>query len=173
MMTTSNERTREIFTVGLRNAHSMENEALSIMEAQVKRLEHYPQLEARLRQHIEETKVQKDRLETILKSYGDGTSTLKDMAASVMGSMAAMSHAVAGDEILKNSFADFAFENFEIAAYRSLITMAEAVGDQTAIAPLQASLEEELQMASWLENNLPEVTQTYLQRESAGETAKR
>ena len=31
-----------------------------------------------------------------------------------------MGHTLAGDEILKNSFANFAFENFEIAAYKSL-----------------------------------------------------
>lgn len=34
---------------------------------------------------------------------------------SMVGSMAAMGHSVAGDEILKNSFANFAFENYEIA----------------------------------------------------------
>ncbi len=32
------------------------------------------------------------------------------------GSMAAIGHSMADDEILKNSFANFAFENFEIAA---------------------------------------------------------
>ncbi|GGE55363.1 YciE/YciF family protein [Agaricicola taiwanensis] len=163
----------EIFSLGLRNAHSMENEALSIMEAQVKRLEHYPALEQRLREHIEETKVQKDRLDQILKSVGDSNSSLKDMAASVMGSMAAMGHTMAGDEILKNSFADFAFENFEIAAYRSLITMAEASGHTQHVSLLQASLDEEIKMASWLEQNLPDITQTFLAREVGDMTAKR
>jgi hypothetical protein len=46
--------------------------------------------------------------------------------------MAALDHAVAGDEILKNSFANFAFENFEIAAYKSLLTIAEAGGFSAA-----------------------------------------
>lgn len=35
---------------------------------------------------------------------------------------------MAGYEILKNSFANFAFENFEVAAYKSLLTVAEAGG---------------------------------------------
>ena len=44
----------------------------------------------------------------------------------------------------------FAFENYEIAAYRSLITMTEVVGMPQFRAPLEASLREETAMAQWL-----------------------
>ena len=47
------------------------------------------------------------------------------MALSISGSMAALGHTVAGNEILKNSFANFVCENFEVAAYKSSITVAE------------------------------------------------
>lgn len=50
------------------------------------------------------------------------------MALSFTGKMAALGHTVAGDEILKNSFANFAFENLEIGVYNSLITIAELGG---------------------------------------------
>lgn len=50
------------------------------------------------------------------------------MALSISGSMAALGHTVAGNEILKNSFANFACENFEVAAYKSSITVAELRG---------------------------------------------
>lgn len=165
--------TRDLFVVGLRNAHAVENEALSIMNRQIDRLENYPELSARLRTHVEETNGQLKRLDDILGSLGEDNSTFKDVAASFMGNMAALGHSMAGDEILKNSFADYAFENYEIAAYRSLITMAETCGALAAVPLLKASLEEEQAMAEWLEMHLPQVTQRYIALASAGEKANR
>jgi ferritin-like metal-binding protein YciE len=75
---------------------------------------------------------------------------------------------VAQDEILKNSFANFAFENFEIAAYKSLCQIAELTGHSAAIAPLQQSLQEEMAMAKWLDDNLAAVTSAYVTREQRG-----
>jgi hypothetical protein len=38
------------------------------------------------------------------------------MALSFAATVAAMGHTIAGDKILKNTFANFALENFEIVA---------------------------------------------------------
>ena len=113
----SDEAARNLFVTGLRNAHALENQALELMERQVERIEHYPDLAARLRQHLDETRVQRQRIENILAALGTGTSALKDMALSLFGTVAAIGNALAGDEILKNCFANFAFEGYEIAAY--------------------------------------------------------
>jgi ferritin-like metal-binding protein YciE len=92
---------------------------------------------------------------------------------SISGNMAAMAHTVAGDEILKNTFANFAFENFEAASYRSLITMAEAGSFTSATTLLNASLEEEQAMAAWLESRIPAITTKFLSLSAAGEKADR
>ena len=169
---TSSDETRSLFITGLRNAHAMESQALSIMQPQVKRIENYPDVAQRLEQHIRETEGQMQRLESVLGDLGEDHSSLKDMALSVAGSMAALGHSVAGDEILKNSFANFAFENYEIAAYNSLITMAEAAGFQAALSALQENLREEEAMAEWLRANLRSVTLRYASLKEVGETAK-
>lgn len=65
MDTDVNSETRSIFIVGLRNANAMENQALSIMKPQVKRIENYPQVADRLQQYIQETEGQIARLESI------------------------------------------------------------------------------------------------------------
>ncbi|WP_105383511.1 ferritin-like domain-containing protein [Neorhizobium alkalisoli] len=168
---TENE-TREIFVTGLKNAHAMENQALSIMKPQVKRIENYPDVAARLEQHIRETEGQIARLEEILSSLAEDHSSLKDMALSAVGTMAALGHSVAGDEILKNSFANFAFENFEIAAYNSLITVAELGGFAGSVPVLQANLDEEIGMAKWLEINLRQTTIKFANLKEAGQAAK-
>lgn len=168
----STDTTRELFFTGLRNAHAMENEALSIMRPQLKRIENYPAVAQRLEQHIRETEGQIERLATILDRYGQDNSALKDTASSMMGTMAAASHTMAGDEILKNSFANFAFENFEIAAYNSLLVMAQAAGASSDLDALQANLREEESMARWLSENLAATTQQFLALSETGDRAK-
>ena len=108
----------------------------------------------------------------LLEGLDESGSTLKDAALSVVGSVAALGHSVAGDEIIKNSLANFAFENYEIAAYNSLIVLAEAGGFKKAIDVLRQNLAEEEAMAAWLENNLADVTLKFAQLKDAGESAK-
>ena len=168
----SESETRSIFITGLRNAHAMENQALSIMKPQLSRIEKYPEVAQQLDKHIRETDGQIRRLEEILHQLGEDHSTLKDMALSAVGTMAAMGHAAAGDEILKNSFANFAFENYEIAAYKSLITVAELGGFPTAITALRANLSEEEAMAAWLDANLRSVTMKFASLKETNQYAK-
>jgi ferritin-like metal-binding protein YciE len=154
-----------VYHVGLRNAHSMEQEALQLMRRQVERLEHYPDVAKRLRAHITETERQAQRLQKIMEQHETSPSTLKDLTLQMMGNMAALGNAIAGDEILKNAFANQAFEAFEIAAYKSLIALAEKQGDRRALPLLKASLREEEQMLAWSDKNIQKVTMDYVRRE--------
>ena len=163
---------REIFVTGLKNAHAMENQALSIMKPQVSRIENYPEVAARLEQHVRETEGQMARIDDLLQELDKGPSSLKDMALALTGGMAAVGHSVAGDEILKNSFANYAFEHFEIASYKSLLTLAELGGFSFATSALQTNLREEEQMAQWIDENLRTVTLRFASLREAGETAK-
>jgi ferritin-like metal-binding protein YciE len=95
------------------------------------------------------------------------------MALSLGGAMAALGHTVAPDEIVKNSFANYAFENYEIAAYKSLIALAEQAGNAAAVDLLSANLAEEQAMAQWLDGNIAAVTLQYASLRESGETAKR
>ena len=163
---------RAVFITGLKNAHAMENQALSIMKPQLERIESYPEVAARLREHISETEGQRDRLHQILEQLGEDPSGFKDLAMSMMGGMSAMTHAMAGDEILKNSMADYAFEHYEIAAYKSLIGLARQCGETEWLPMLEQSLKEETAMAEWLDRNLEGVTSKYISMREAGADAK-
>ncbi|MFD2648933.1 ferritin-like domain-containing protein [Devosia albogilva] len=167
------ESITDLYVTGLKNAHAMENQALSIMRPQVARIESYPDVLARLEQHIRETEIQLERLDALLDAAGADRSALKDAALSFSGMMAAMGHTFAPDEIVKNSFANFAFENFEIAAYKSLITLATEAGNSNASSVLRQNLDEELAMASWLDSNIEAVTLKYAALRQSGEQAKK
>ena len=161
---------RTVFVTGLNNAHALENQALSLMDRQIERLDNYPEMAAMLRQHRVETEGQIARLEEILSSLGESHSALKDAALSFSGNMAALGHAFAGDEVIKNSFANYAFENFEIASYTGLITLAED-GFPQSISALQMTLGEEQRMADWVRENIPATTRRYVALREEGMTA--
>jgi ferritin-like metal-binding protein YciE len=161
--TPSPDRLRDLFITGLKNAHALEKQALSIMEPQVSRIENYPEMADRLQAHIRETHGQIERIDQLLDMYNAKASMMKDMATSMSGGMAAIGHSLFNDEIIKNSFANYAFEHFEIAAYSSLITIAEDAGFRDATSFLQQNLREEQAMAEWIEGNLPMVTRRYME----------
>lgn len=153
---------KDTFVAGLRNAHAMETQAGELMERQSERLDQYPEVKAKITAHLQETNEQLRRLEQCLEACGESTSSLKDATQSVMANAQAMMHAMASDEILKNTFANNAFENFEIAAYKSLVALCGPAGVEQARAPLETSLKEEQRMAQWIDANVEKVTMEYL-----------
>jgi ferritin-like metal-binding protein YciE len=158
---------------GLQNVHAVENQALALIDRQLERIENYPDVASRLRSHRRETEHQITRVEKILETFDESHSTLKDTALSLSGNIAALVHTIAPDEILKNSFANLAFENFEAGSYLSLITLAQEGGFDDAIASLTQSLEEETTMAKWVGQNIPILTRTYILLREKGEKADR
>jgi ferritin-like metal-binding protein YciE len=139
---TATTDTQELYLQGLRNAHALETQALEIMQRQAERLENYPEVKTGLERHIKQTEEQQRRLDQILEAHGTSYSAVKETATGLMGNVTPIMHAATSDEILKNSFANYAFEHFEAAAYTSLIAVAEAAGDQKHIPLLQQTLQE-------------------------------
>jgi len=158
-------KARDIFILGLRNAHAMEIQARELMERQSERMDEYPEVKAKLQMHLQETNEQLKRLEQCLSACGESNSSLKDTTQSAMANLMAMGHAMSGDEILKNTFANNAFENFEIAAYKSLLALCRAAGVEEARTPLEQSLQEEERMADWIDANVEKVTLEFVQHE--------
>jgi ferritin-like metal-binding protein YciE len=163
---------RENLTSWLRDAYAMENQAIEVLEKQASRLEHYPELRARVRSHLEESHRQAERVERCLHQLGTDTSGLKTTVGKMVGTAQQLSGLFASDEVLKSGIADYAFEHYEIASYKMLISTATEAGEHEVRRILEENLREEEAMAAWLAQHLPEVTRQYLHREAAGQTAK-
>jgi ferritin-like metal-binding protein YciE len=164
-----NSAVNSAFLDGLRNAHAMELEAAQLLQRQIERSGDFPELQERLKSHLAETRRHEERLDKIFRSKGQSSSSFKDATMSIMGNLAAAAHMPASDEILKNAFASVAFENFEAAAYTSLITLAELEGASEAAGLLRQTLAEEQAMADWLARRIDGVTRRYI--ELAGRAA--
>jgi ferritin-like metal-binding protein YciE len=162
---------QDIYVAGLVNARAVETEAIQLLSRQVERLESYPDMEAALRRHISESEAQRDRLDHLLDELGTSSSTVKDMVTGLMANMAAIGHAVAPDEVIKNSLANYAFEHYEIATYKSLLTLADLAGHSAAASLLTQSLSEEQRMAQWCADHLDATTRRYVDLRLSGEKA--
>ncbi len=163
------EDAREMMITGLRNAHGLEQQAIEMLERNAERLEHYPQLKARIAQHLEESRQQQTMVAQALTDLGESPSTIKDTVMGMAQNVQMMMHAAASDEVLKNSFAGYAFEHFEIASYKALMVMARAAGESRVEQVAQQILRQEEEMASWLGQHLPEIVSQHLVLMGSGE----
>ena len=168
----SSDTVQSIYVTALRNAHALETEALQIMQRQVERLEHFRRWSRGSAPHPE-TEGQQRRVAEALHALGEDRSMMKEAVMGIMGNMAALAHTVAGDEILKNTFANHAFENFEVASYKSLIAMTEAAGHSQFLSGFQQTLREEEAMARFIYENVETITRKYLMLEEQGAKANR
>ncbi|MGQ7956800.1 ferritin-like domain-containing protein [Pseudomonas sp. SP16.1] len=158
----------------LRDAHAMEQQAEKMLEAQAERLQHYPQLRARIAQHIEETRGQQQLLASCLERLGSSPSTIKDLSAKLVAFGQGMAGMTVSDEVVKGAMAGYVFEHMEIASYTILIAAAKAVGDLQTQRACEQILPQEVAMAEWLQQHLPEITEAFLARSAAPDTqAKR
>ena len=123
--------------------------------------------------HLEETRRQQQSLEQLLNRFGESPSTLKEMVMKLAGNVQSMFHASAGDEVLKNLFALYAFEHFEQASYLSLIAMAEDCGETDVAQTCRQILQQEEAAGEKLRGLIQPITKAYLQREAADMTSSR
>ncbi|MFM2045319.1 MAG: hypothetical protein RLY86_3895 [Pseudomonadota bacterium] len=157
---------RETLIDYLRDAYAMEQQALSIIDRQLDRLENYPQMQSRLQEHRRETERQAERLETALQRLGTESSALKTGMAQLTSNLQAMMNAFAGDEVVKDVISNYTFESYEIANYKILIATAEAAGEPEVAALAQESLAEEEAMLDWVDANIGPTVQDYLARDA-------
>ncbi|WP_242389889.1 ferritin-like domain-containing protein [Kosakonia cowanii] len=151
----------------LRDAHAMEKQAESMLKSMSERIDNYPDLRSRIAQHLTETQGQIQSLEEVMDRNNINRSVMKDATSK----MAAMGQAFGGmfapDEVVKGSISSYVFEQFEIACYTSLITAAEKAGDIASVDIFKRILAEEVAMAEWALNHIPDVTAQFLLRSDA------
>jgi ferritin-like metal-binding protein YciE len=163
----------DTLTEWLKDAHAMEQSAINILEKQSDRLQHYPRIEAKVKEHLEVTRRQAELVKSCLEHYNADTSAMKDLMGRFSGMVNALGSSTSGDEVVKAQMADYAFEHLEIASYRILIAAAKHVGDLQTQRVCEEILSQEEEMARWLGQELEGMTQEYLSKSEIGEPAKR
>ena len=120
---------REVYISGLRNQHAVENQAIELLERQLgdrrtirRWLSGCGNIWRKVNSRQTESRVigRAEHEPFDLEGHGD----------LVHRQFAALGHASASDEVIKNTFANYAFEHYEIASYQSLLVVADVAGQR-------------------------------------------
>ncbi|MDD2846346.1 MAG: ferritin-like domain-containing protein [Rhodoferax sp.] len=158
----------------LRDAHAMEEQSERMLTGTAGQLEHYPQLQERLRLYATEAHQQANLVHECIVRRGGDTSLFKEMAAKVAATAQSVSGVFASDEVAKAVLSIYAFKHMEIGSYRMLAAGAQMLGDTQTQNVCERILAQEVAMAEWVAGQLSTVTQQFLQRSdsTADQTAK-
>ncbi len=146
----------------LNDAYAMEEQITKVLENHAKDAKDHPTLQARLQQHLEETRRHADLDKQMIQQLGGETSSLKSGISGMMGRMQGMTTALASDELVKDAISDYSTETFEIASYRALIAAAKQAQEPQIIEVCERIIQEEIAMANFLDRTLPMVVQEYM-----------
>ena len=148
---------RELILHWLRDAHAMENQSVQMLENQLPSLASFPEFHASVERHAVLSQEQRNRLAARITELGQAPSAMRDGLALVVGFAAPIMIGVLPDNAARSAVANYAFEHLEIGTYRGLIGLAERAGDRATRMLAESILAQELEMAGWLEANLPRI----------------
>ncbi|MGE5333640.1 MAG: ferritin-like domain-containing protein [Nitrososphaerota archaeon] len=156
---------RDKLVTYLQDAYAMEDQIEEVLEKHEKEADGYPDIQALIHRHIEETRQHRQRMEERLNAYSEKPSGVKGAATSLMGNVLGMVSGGRTDTLAKNTRDEYTTEHLEIAAYGLLMATAQAYGDTTTIQACELNLRDEVRMASLLEQQFPRVALLSLQQD--------
>jgi len=155
---------RDLVVTWLNNAYSMESGLVQTLQSHAKDAQDFPQVQARIQQHVEETRRHAELVGACIERLGGTPSTVKSGMASMVGKVQGVSLRPAQDKVVKNALADFSAEHLEMSSYRALIAAAQDLGDQETASMCQQILQDEEEMARFLDQNLPTLVREIINR---------
>lgn len=155
-------------TAWLDDAYAMEIGLIPILQNHAAAFDRgMPEVAARLREHITETRQHAARLEQCLRVLGTTPSTVKSAFSSVVGTLESVSTAAFLDQLVKNVLVEYGSEQFEVGCYTALVTAAREAGYPDVAGFCEQNLKEDQAMAQWLVQHVPDVVQQTTGRASS------
>jgi len=171
------QSTRDVKLVQyLNEAYGKEKELETALNAHIAMTTKAP-YKKRLQQHLKETKGHAREVERRIKQLGghaeagpikapevvaEAAGGLTSVASKALAAARGPLHALRGtgenEKMLKNAKTEYWNEFEEIATYRAIETLAEAVGDNDTAKLARGIRREEERMAKFLENQIPQLT---------------
>lgn len=152
------------FHAWLNNAYGMELSAVRMYAMHAKDAQDFPELREGLERHREISQKHAEMMAAVIRSHGGEPSGFKAGVGDLIGLLLGFSGDITIDKVIMNNLTDFAAEHFEIAAYETLIAGAEKLGYKDTAARCREILEEEREMASWLERQVDPTAREFLRR---------
>jgi ferritin-like metal-binding protein YciE len=141
-----------LYLEAINNLFDIEDQLINAIPKLIE-LSHEPELKKTLTQHLEETKLEKVRLDEILTHHSIERAYERDMAIEMLLHNAENDLSLIEEPAVKDAFivaSALTIEYIEIARYRTLVRWAKELGDDFGIELLQKTLSEEENAAATL-----------------------
>jgi ferritin-like metal-binding protein YciE len=142
----------------LKEAYIMEQNMIPVLECHAQCALEFHELRDRIDQHIGETYRHREQVARCLRLLGAEPSMARTMAATATGMFQGVAAVMRRDAVLKDTVADYASESLEIATYTALVAAARELGFEQVATICSDILDEEVEMAAWLEEHIPAIT---------------
>jgi ferritin-like metal-binding protein YciE len=146
----------------LNDAYAMETGLVPILQNHADDAKADRDAAARIARHAEDTKRHADKVKECVEKLGGRAGSVRAGLSAVVGAFESLATAPFRDELVKNALMDYASEHFEIACYTALVTAARKAGRDDVGRVCAGILEEERDMARWLEGQIPVVVEDAL-----------
>ncbi len=162
-MATPNQR--EILLSWLQDAYNMEKSIVEVLKSHKEDAKELPEIQSKIEDHLNLTINQAERVKNCITQLGGNVSNIKAEVSKFMGTMTALPTKFSEDKLIKNTIAEYATENFEIALYSALATAARELDENSVVDICEEIIDEEQEMADWLDENLSTLVEMLLSDE--------
>ncbi|GAC1454865.1 MAG: hypothetical protein PVSMB4_15430 [Ktedonobacterales bacterium] len=149
----------------IEDAYALETQIVETLQKHVEQAQDFPNVQAKIRQHLAETEQHRQRMADRLAAYNKKPSAIKGALSSVMGNTVGVVSGTRTDVLAMNARDEYVTEHLEIASYTLLITTARAFGDEQTVRACELNLRDEIAMQQWLAQHLPEAALLSLQQD--------
>jgi ferritin-like metal-binding protein YciE len=111
----------------------------------------------RLERHLDETRIQRERLEGRLEAHDESSSGMKDMIAKAGATMKGAFDSMRSEKTGRNARDGYVTEHLEIAAYELLERVATMAGDGDTASVARTNRQEEEAMARFISEHWDDI----------------
>jgi ferritin-like metal-binding protein YciE len=146
----------------LNDAHALEVDLALLLEHHVREAGELPWLQAQLHNQLEQSRRHIGLVQGCIERLGGSISPVAHTPAAVSCAVRVLDAGSGHNELVRNTLATYASEHLKIGTYTSLMTVAQALGDQETAGICQQILDDEMGVAHWIERQLPLITEQFL-----------
>ncbi len=139
----------------LGDAHAMETTLEKVLTEHAENAKEHPEIKLKIEAHLAQTKEHARKVEDCIAQLGEKIPAIKKTFAAFAGMLRGKAASMAEDFMVRNAVDEYMAEHLEIASYTAIIVAANELGEGDIAEICEEILEEEREMADWLEDNLP------------------
>jgi ferritin-like metal-binding protein YciE len=122
-----------------------------------------PMMQSKIKEHLEKTKRHAELVAGCITRNGGSVSGMKDAMSKFGAAVQGLGMSFMGDAQVKHIHSSYAAEHLEIATYTLLAAAADELDDDETSDICSEILKDEIDMANWLLEQLPDVVEKVLE----------